>query len=35
MVVICRKSEDGKLIAIKEISDIYRYVPIDWEEIWD
>jgi len=35
IVAVCRISKEGKLIAIKEVSDIYRYFPLKWEEIWD
>jgi len=34
MVAVCKISKDGTLIAIKEISDIYRYFPYDYKEIW-
>jgi len=32
MVAICKISKDGKLIKIKEVSDIYRYVEYIWKE---
>jgi len=35
MVAICKISKDGKLIKIKEVSDIYRYIPFNWDDFWD
>lgn len=35
MVAVCRISKDGRLLAIKEISDIYRYIPYDFKKIWE
>jgi len=32
MVAVCRISKNGKLVKIKEVSDIYRYIPYDWDE---
>jgi hypothetical protein len=34
IVVVCRISKDGKLLAIREISDVYRYIPFDMEKIF-
>jgi len=32
MVAICKIAKDGKLLKIKEVSDIYRYVEYIWKE---
>ena len=32
MVGICTVSKDGKLLDIKEVSDLYRYFDNSWEE---
>jgi hypothetical protein len=32
MVVVCKISENGKLIKIKEIPDIYRYKEFEWDD---
>jgi len=32
MVAICKVSKDGKLLKIKEVSDIYRYFEYNWKE---
>lgn len=29
MVAICKVSKDGKLLKIKEVPDIYRYIEYD------
>jgi len=32
MVAVCKISKKGKLVKIKEVSDVYRYIPYDWEK---
>ena len=32
MVAICTVSKDGKLLKIKEVSDIYRYIEYDQDQ---
>ena len=32
MVAVCKISKNGKLVKIKEVSDIYRYEQYNWEE---
>ena len=32
MVVLVKISKKGKLLLIKEISDIYRYKPYKWDD---
>jgi hypothetical protein len=32
MVAVVNINENGHLIAIKEVSDIYRTIPYNWEE---
>jgi len=34
IVAVCRISKDGKLLAIKEVSDLYRYFPYEWDELY-
>jgi hypothetical protein len=31
MVEVVRISKGGLLLEIKEVSDIYRYIPYDWD----
>ena len=32
MVAVCIVSKNGKLIKIKEVHDIYRYMEYTWDE---
>ena len=32
MVAVCKVSKNGKLMKIKEVSDIYRYEKYNWDE---
>jgi hypothetical protein len=32
MVAVCVISKKGKLVKIKEVSDIYRYIQYNWKE---
>ena len=32
MAEVCLVSKDGKLVKIKEVSDVYRYYDYQWEE---